>query len=238
MHTASIPARCHVAAPSAHGPKASKAQAAAASPPAYRSAVIPEHRAKPRAAVCRRRWSGIAEAAATAIAPQAAALPQLPPLDGEPDSGGPVNLVICKQCLPAGMCAKPEAAPSLDNPRCRQYGCAPSWVWAPPTCCGLARPCSDGYESACAFTDFANWLIPGRVMLGRYPFVEPSRCRSRDVGEEQLRQLIAAGVTTFISLQVCHVSLSGRQAGLVYRPMDVQAGWALYLAMLFFTSSG
>lgn len=39
-------------------------------------------------------------------------------------------------------------------------------------------------------------------MLGRYPFVEPSRCRSREVGEEQLRQLIAAGVTTFISLQV------------------------------------
>lgn len=38
-------------------------------------------------------------------------------------------------------------------------------------------------------------------MLGRYPFVEPSRCRSREVGEEQLRQLIAAGVTTFISLQ-------------------------------------
>ena len=40
-------------------------------------------------------------------------------------------------------------------------------------------------------------------MLGRYPFVEPSRCRSRDVGEEQLRQLLAAGITVFVSLQVC-----------------------------------
>ena len=39
-------------------------------------------------------------------------------------------------------------------------------------------------------------------MLGRYPFVEPSRCRSRDVGEEQLRRLLKAGVTTFVCLQV------------------------------------
>lgn len=61
---------------------------------------------------------------------------------------------------------------------------------------------ADNYEATCAFTDFANWLIPGRVMLGRYPFVEPSRCRSRDVGEEQLRQLLSAGITAFVSLQV------------------------------------
>lgn len=62
-------------------------------------------------------------------------------------------------------------------------------------------PLDESYESACAFTDFGNWLIPGRLMLGRYPFVEPSRCRSRDVGEEQLRQLVKAGVTTFVCLQ-------------------------------------
>lgn len=61
---------------------------------------------------------------------------------------------------------------------------------------------AEDYEANCAFTDFANWLIPGRVMLGRYPFVEPSRCRSRDVGEEQLRQLLNAGITVFVSLQV------------------------------------
>lgn len=63
-------------------------------------------------------------------------------------------------------------------------------------------PPAENYEETCAFTDFANWLIPGRLMLGRYPFVEPSRCRSRDVGEEQLRQLLAAGITVFVSLQV------------------------------------
>ncbi|EFN52274.1 hypothetical protein CHLNCDRAFT_58960 [Chlorella variabilis] len=62
-------------------------------------------------------------------------------------------------------------------------------------------PLDENYESACAFADFANWLVPGRVMLGRYPFVEPSRCRSRDVGEEQLRRLLKAGVTTFVCLQ-------------------------------------
>ncbi len=38
-------------------------------------------------------------------------------------------------------------------------------------------------------------------MLGRYPFVEPSRCQSRDVGEKQLRQLLNAGITTFVCLQ-------------------------------------
>ncbi len=34
-------------------------------------------------------------------------------------------------------------------------------------------------ESAAAhtFSQFANWIIPGKVLLGRYPYVEPSRCR-------------------------------------------------------------
>jgi len=38
-------------------------------------------------------------------------------------------------------------------------------------------------------------------MLGRYPFVEPSRCRSRTQGEEQLEKILKEGVTTFVSLQ-------------------------------------
>ncbi len=33
------------------------------------------------------------------------------------------------------------------------------------------------YEDRCTFTDYANWVVPGHVMLGRYPYVEPSRCR-------------------------------------------------------------
>lgn len=39
-------------------------------------------------------------------------------------------------------------------------------------------------------------------MLGRYPHVEPSRCATRDQGEVQLRQILEAGITTFVSLQV------------------------------------
>jgi hypothetical protein len=38
-------------------------------------------------------------------------------------------------------------------------------------------------------------------MLGRYPYVEPSRCRSRDDGDRQVESLIRAGITTFVCLQ-------------------------------------
>lgn len=31
------------------------------------------------------------------------------------------------------------------------------------------------YEDTCAFSDYANWLLPGALMVGRYPYVEPSR---------------------------------------------------------------
>ncbi|KAL4423893.1 hypothetical protein ABPG75_001194 [Micractinium tetrahymenae] len=171
MQTAAVAARGYVAAPATQSARAGRVRAVAAASTACRSAAIPENRAQPRAAACRHRRSAIAEAAATALAPQATVLPQLPPLD-------------------------------------------------------------DGYESACAFTDFANWLIPGRVMLGRYPFVEPSRCRSRDVGEEQLRQLLAAGITTFVSLQAEIPEQSAMRIGGVdgfvpYRPSATLLATAL-----------
>lgn len=57
------------------------------------------------------------------------------------------------------------------------------------------------YEIKMRFQEFANWLIPGSLMAGRYPFVEPSRCRDRKTGEEMLEALITAGVTTFVCLQ-------------------------------------
>lgn len=57
------------------------------------------------------------------------------------------------------------------------------------------------YEQNHTFTDYANWLIPGHLLLGRYPFCEPSRCKTRDHGEIQLKQLLDAGVTTFVCLQ-------------------------------------
>jgi hypothetical protein len=58
------------------------------------------------------------------------------------------------------------------------------------------------YEQLHTFGDFANWLIPGAVMLGRYPYCEPSRCNSHEKGEQQLQKILEAGITTFISLQV------------------------------------
>ena len=70
-----------------------------------------------------------------------------------------------------------------------------------PSCHPTPRP-ADNYEATCSFTDVGNWLIPGRLMAGRYPFVEPGRCRSHEVGEAQLRELVQAGLTTFVCLQV------------------------------------
>ncbi len=61
---------------------------------------------------------------------------------------------------------------------------------------------ADDYERKHTFGDFANWLIPGVVMLGRYPYCEPSRCTSYDKGEAQLEKIVESGITTFVSLQV------------------------------------
>lgn len=35
--------------------------------------------------------------------------------------------------------------------------------------------CTENYDVAHTFEWYANWLLRGRLMLGRYPFVEPSR---------------------------------------------------------------
>ena len=36
----------------------------------------------------------------------------------------------------------------------------------------------ESFADAHAFESYANWLIPGRLLVGRYPYIEPSRCRS------------------------------------------------------------
>ena len=36
---------------------------------------------------------------------------------------------------------------------------------------------AEQYEQKMAFTPYANWIIPGHLMLGRYPYIEPSRCQ-------------------------------------------------------------
>jgi hypothetical protein len=61
---------------------------------------------------------------------------------------------------------------------------------------------ADNYESAHTFSDFANWLVPGTLLVGRYPYVEPSRCKTYQQGEQKLDQILKAGITTFMSLQV------------------------------------
>ena len=48
---------------------------------------------------------------------------------------------------------------------------------------------------------FANWLVPGCVMLGRYPGSDPKRSVSEDAQRERVQGLRAAGVTTFVCLQ-------------------------------------
>ncbi|GLC38184.1 hypothetical protein PLESTB_001090400 [Pleodorina starrii] len=83
-------------------------------------------------------------------------------------------------------------------------------------------PLDDAYESTVAFTDFANWLIPGNVLLGRYPYVEPSRCLRREQGEQQLQRILDTGVTTFVSLQAElppqeKMTLAGKNGFLPYK---------------------
>jgi hypothetical protein len=83
-------------------------------------------------------------------------------------------------------------------------------------------PLDDAYEAATAFSAYANWLIPGRLMAGRYPYVEPNRCTTRAAGDAQLVALVGAGVTTFVSLQAelppqGEMSLAGVGGFLPYR---------------------
>ena len=41
--------------------------------------------------------------------------------------------------------------------------------------------------------------------------MEPSRCLHREQGEEQLSKILEAGITTFVSLQVCASDLTTRR---------------------------
>lgn len=73
--------------------------------------------------------------------------------------------------------------------------CSSRW----PVTCTVKR--ADDYKERHAFTSYANWIVPGHIMLGRYPFVEPNRCKTREQGEQQLRAILSTGVSTFVSLQ-------------------------------------
>ncbi|KAI8474515.1 MAG: MAP kinase phosphatase 6 [Monoraphidium minutum] len=62
-------------------------------------------------------------------------------------------------------------------------------------------PLDDGYEAAVAFASYGNWLLPGSLMAGRYPYIERSRCASHEQGEAQLEAIVAAGARVFVCLQ-------------------------------------
>jgi alanine transaminase len=60
-------------------------------------------------------------------------------------------------------------------------------------------------------------------MLGRYPFIEPSRCKTRAEGEAQLAAILDAGVTAFVCLQAelppqANLPVGGVGGFLPYRP--------------------
>jgi len=72
------------------------------------------------------------------------------------------------------------------------------------------------YEKLHAFTHYSNWVIPGRLMVGRYPFVEPGlnrRCDNYEKGVAQLKAILRTGIRTFICLQdeLPHQKLMYRQ---------------------------
>jgi hypothetical protein len=88
---------------------------------------------------------------------------------------------------------------------CKPFGsahCVPHTPARPHSLTRTHQHTAGSYEATCAFTDFANWLVPGRLLVGRYPYVEPSRCKSYEEGEEKLQQILGTGVSTFVSLQV------------------------------------
>uniref|UniRef100_A0A383V636 Tyrosine specific protein phosphatases domain-containing protein n=1 Tax=Tetradesmus obliquus TaxID=3088 RepID=A0A383V636_TETOB len=97
-------------------------------------------------------------------------------------------------------CSVHRAAPLVNRSRLTCQAQAQGSVLASEAFAPLL-PLDDSYESAHSFSDFANWLVPGSLLVGRYPYVEPSRCKSYQEGEAKLEQILKAGITTFMSLQ-------------------------------------
>jgi hypothetical protein len=69
-------------------------------------------------------------------------------------------------------------------------------------------------------------------MLGRYPYVEPSRCETRNKGDDQIETIMRAGVYTFACLQgelppQEEISLAGVNGFLSYRAAAQLCGAAL-----------
>lgn len=109
---------------------------------------------------CKRSGLAAAQAAGVSVQEEQGAggvegLPALIPLDGAlPCWQLPDEARASAACVKCASCS--HAGKELD-------------------CLGCA---DESFADAHAFESYANWLIPGRLLVGRYPYVEPSRCRS------------------------------------------------------------
>ena len=59
----------------------------------------------------------------------------------------------------------------------------------------------DPVQSVFRVSSTANWLVPGSVMLGRYPGQEPSRVGTEEGARQNLGAIVGAGVDVFVCLQ-------------------------------------
>jgi len=62
-----------------------------------------------------------------------------------------------------------------------------------------------GFESEHCFSRFANWVLPGRLMAGRYPYIEPGHdgeSNTHGKGIMRLQNILSTGIRTIVCLQV------------------------------------
>ena len=79
------------------------------------------------------------------------------------------------------------------------FALAAASAFAPPPLVPLADAAA--VKSSHAFSDTASWVVPGAVLLGRYPGSCPSRPITHDAQAELVMSLRRAGITTFVCLQ-------------------------------------
>ena len=74
--------------------------------------------------------------------------------------------------------------------------------WYRSLCASHGARFAEDFAPRHTIAPYANWLLPGYVMVGRYPFLEPSRlAQDRGAAEAQISAILTAGITTFVSLQ-------------------------------------
>jgi hypothetical protein len=96
----------------------------------------------------------------------------------------------CRRLLPLVLCVL--AAPST----------ADASRFKPPPLVDLSVSDSLAIQDSVLFqSNFANWLVKGHVLLGRYPGSDPRRSVPEDAQRLRVQGLRRAGVTTFVCLQ-------------------------------------